>query len=210
MSSTKKRIVRSGDRHEQCPSSSLGCAASTLSTGSANLCNLRELSLTLRGCAETKSTLLGGLRSPATWGNAGPHSGECEIHGKDGVAGSIPAGGSTPRPTSGNAGQLSSSGSARPAHSGRDVTEGRNSSRLLMSPLISCFAAKRGPPALRRPVAWRLKSTYLRCCRALRPAATLHRGCGCVERSTSGQRKQADDIYVGDDVTIRSARSSHK
>ena len=43
-------------------------------------------------------------------GNAGLHSGECEIHGKDGVAGSIPAGGSTPRLTSGNAGQLSFSG----------------------------------------------------------------------------------------------------
>jgi hypothetical protein len=37
----------------------------------------------------TKSTLLGGLRSQATRGNAGPHSGECKIHGKDGVAGSI-------------------------------------------------------------------------------------------------------------------------
>jgi hypothetical protein len=43
-----------------------------------------------------KSTLLEGLRSPATCANAGPHSGGCEIHGKDGVAGSIPAGGSTP------------------------------------------------------------------------------------------------------------------
>jgi transposase-like protein len=54
-----------------------------------------QSSLPRRGCAATKSTLLGGLRSPATWGNAGPHSGKCKIHGKDGVAGSIPAGGST-------------------------------------------------------------------------------------------------------------------
>jgi hypothetical protein len=36
-----------------------------------------------------KSTLLGGLRSAATCTNAGPHSGECEIHGKDGVVGSL-------------------------------------------------------------------------------------------------------------------------
>jgi hypothetical protein len=43
----------------------------------------------------TKSTLLDGLRSAASCGNAGPHSGERKIHGKDGVAGSIPAGGST-------------------------------------------------------------------------------------------------------------------
>jgi hypothetical protein len=41
------------------------------------------------------STLLGGLRSRATWGNAGLHSGEGKIHGKDRVAGSIPAGGSS-------------------------------------------------------------------------------------------------------------------
>jgi hypothetical protein len=44
----------------------------------------------------TKSTLLRGVRSRPTCRNAAPHSGECEIHGKDGVAGSIPAGGSTP------------------------------------------------------------------------------------------------------------------
>jgi hypothetical protein len=31
----------------------------------------------------TESTLLDGRRSQATWGNAGPHSGEREIHGKD-------------------------------------------------------------------------------------------------------------------------------
>src|SRR4030095_16669890 len=42
---------------------------------------------TTGGLAE--STLLGGLRSRATWGNAGSHSGDCKIHGKDGVAGSI-------------------------------------------------------------------------------------------------------------------------
>ncbi len=42
-----------------------------------------------------KSTLLGGQRSPATCGMADLHSGVCKIHGKDGVAGSIPAGGST-------------------------------------------------------------------------------------------------------------------
>jgi hypothetical protein len=41
----------------------------------------------------TKSTLLRGVRSRPTCRNAAPHSGECEIHGKDGVAGSIPAGG---------------------------------------------------------------------------------------------------------------------
>jgi hypothetical protein len=43
-----------------------------------------------------KSTLLEGVWSRATWANAGLHSGDREIHGKDGVAGSIPAGGSTP------------------------------------------------------------------------------------------------------------------
>ena len=53
-----------------------------------------------------KSTLLATLRSAATCGNAGPHSGEGKIHGKDGVAGSIPAGGSTPRLTSVCAGQF--------------------------------------------------------------------------------------------------------
>ena len=47
------------------------------------------------------STLLGGLRSAATCTNAGPHSGERKIHGKDGVAGSIPAGGSTQNGRSG-------------------------------------------------------------------------------------------------------------
>jgi hypothetical protein len=31
-----------------------------------------------------------------SWGNGGPHSGSRWFHGKDGVAGSIPAGGSTP------------------------------------------------------------------------------------------------------------------
>jgi hypothetical protein len=31
----------------------------------------------------TQSTLLGGPRSPASCGNAAPHSGECRIHGKD-------------------------------------------------------------------------------------------------------------------------------
>jgi hypothetical protein len=30
-----------------------------------------------------------------TWGNGGSHSGSWWFHGKDGVAGSIPAGGST-------------------------------------------------------------------------------------------------------------------
>ena len=35
------------------------------------------------------STVLGGGRSRATWGNAGPHSGERWTHGKDAVAGSI-------------------------------------------------------------------------------------------------------------------------
>jgi len=45
-----------------------------------------------RRSAGTRSTLLGGPRPAATCGNACPHSGECEIHGKDGVAGSIPAG----------------------------------------------------------------------------------------------------------------------
>ena len=44
-------------------------------------------------------------RSPATWANAGPHSGECKVHGSDGVAGSIPAGGSTKPTTSVKAGQ---------------------------------------------------------------------------------------------------------
>jgi len=33
-----------------------------------------------------KSTLLRGLRSPATCGNSGPHSGGCEIHAKDVLA----------------------------------------------------------------------------------------------------------------------------
>ena len=37
----------------------------------------------------------------------GPHSGDRKLHGKDGVAGSIPAGGSTPRLTSANANQSS-------------------------------------------------------------------------------------------------------
>jgi hypothetical protein len=32
------------------------------------------------------------LRSSATWGNGGSHSGSWWFHGKDGVAGSIPAG----------------------------------------------------------------------------------------------------------------------
>jgi hypothetical protein len=41
-----------------------------------------------------------------SWGNGGPHSGSWWFHGKDGVAGSIPAGGSTPRLTSRNAGQF--------------------------------------------------------------------------------------------------------
>jgi hypothetical protein len=35
--------------------------------------------------ATTRSTLLEGLRSRATCANAGPHSGECKIHGKDGL-----------------------------------------------------------------------------------------------------------------------------
>jgi hypothetical protein len=63
----------------------------------------------------TKSTLLGRLRSAATCTNAGLHSGECTIHGKDGVAGSIPAGGSTKPMTSGNAGQLRVWGPVEPA-----------------------------------------------------------------------------------------------
>jgi hypothetical protein len=46
----------------------------------------------VEGVRTTRSTLLGGLWSPATWGNAGPYSGGCKIHGKDGVAGSISAG----------------------------------------------------------------------------------------------------------------------
>jgi hypothetical protein len=89
-----------------------------------------------------KSTLLGGLRSATTCRNAGPHSGECEIHGKDGVAGSIPAGGSTPRLTSGNAGWLSFHGLLEPAHTSRDVTEDQNLFWPLIGPLSSCFAAK--------------------------------------------------------------------
>jgi hypothetical protein len=56
--------------------------------------------------SQARSTLLDGLRSVATCANAGPHSGDREIHGKDGVAGSIPAGGSTQALTSANAGQL--------------------------------------------------------------------------------------------------------
>jgi hypothetical protein len=56
------------------------------------------------GNPQARSTLLGGRRSPPTCGNAGPHSGDCEIHGKDGVAGSIPAGGSTKPMTNANAG----------------------------------------------------------------------------------------------------------
>jgi hypothetical protein len=35
------------------------------------------------------STLLDGLRSPATSGNPGPHSGGREIHGKYGVVGTF-------------------------------------------------------------------------------------------------------------------------
>jgi hypothetical protein len=38
----------------------------------------------------TKSTLLDGLRSAASCGNAGPHSGECKIHGKDVLASPVP------------------------------------------------------------------------------------------------------------------------
>jgi hypothetical protein len=41
-----------------------------------------------------------------TWENGGPHSGSWWFHGKDGVAGSIPAGGSTKAMTSGNAGHF--------------------------------------------------------------------------------------------------------
>ena len=42
-----------------------------------------------------------------TWGNGGPHSGSRWFHGKDGVAGSVPAGGSTLVLTSRNASQFS-------------------------------------------------------------------------------------------------------
>jgi hypothetical protein len=45
-----------------------------------------------------------------------------------------------------------------------------------------------------------LRSTSLRRFRST--GSRLHRRCGCVERSTLGQRKQAGDTYVGDDVTI--------
>jgi hypothetical protein len=38
----------------------------------------------------------------------------------------------------------------------------------------------------------------------------VHRRCGCVERSTLGQRKQVGEQYVSDDVTIRSAKASCK
>jgi hypothetical protein len=40
----------------------------------------------------SKSTLLGGLRSAATCGNAGLHSGGCKIHGKDVLARQGPVG----------------------------------------------------------------------------------------------------------------------
>jgi hypothetical protein len=63
------------------------------------------ISMGIRTDQQMKSTLLGGPRSPATCANAGPHSGGREIHGKDGVAGSIPAGGFTQALTSGNAGR---------------------------------------------------------------------------------------------------------
>jgi len=40
------------------------------------------------------------------WRNGGSHSGSWWFHGKDGVGGSIPPGGSTQALTSGNAGHL--------------------------------------------------------------------------------------------------------
>jgi hypothetical protein len=41
------------------------------------------LGLTLPGVQTAKSTLLGGLRSAASYGNPGLHSGDRKIHGKD-------------------------------------------------------------------------------------------------------------------------------
>jgi hypothetical protein len=89
-----------------------------------------------------ESTLLGGLRSPATCRNAGLHSGERKIHGKDGVAGSIPAGGSTPRLTSGNAGG-SPSGAAGAGHirSGMGC-EGSARRQALIALLSSTFVVE--------------------------------------------------------------------
>jgi hypothetical protein len=52
------------------------------------------------------------------WGNGGAHSGSWWFHGKDGVAGSIPAGGSTQRLTSANAGQFRFSGRSDWPHNG--------------------------------------------------------------------------------------------
>jgi hypothetical protein len=50
-----------------------------------------------------------------TWGKRGSHSGSWWFHGKDGVAGSIPAGGSIHRLTSAN-GDESSSGVVAAGH----------------------------------------------------------------------------------------------
>src|SRR6266540_6067668 len=61
------------------------------------------------------STLLGGVRSLATCKNAGSHGGPCEIHGKDGVGGSIPPGGSTTALTSGSSATACASGAGEVA-----------------------------------------------------------------------------------------------
>jgi site-specific recombinase XerC len=74
--------------------------------------------MSCRNCLLAKSTLLGGLRSATTCRNAGSHSGGHKVHGKDGVAGSIPAGGSTHRLTSANAGQFRFSGCFDWPHNG--------------------------------------------------------------------------------------------
>jgi hypothetical protein len=73
--------------------------------GRAWLPRLRDVRGTAARCdrrthlAGELTTQLRHLRSAATCANAGAHSGGCEIHGEDGVAGSIPAGGS-PQPSS--------------------------------------------------------------------------------------------------------------
>src|SRR6266540_4783019 len=61
------------------------------------------------------STLLGGLRSRATCGNELPHSGSRWFHGKDGVGGSIPPGGSTTALTSGSSATACASGAGEVA-----------------------------------------------------------------------------------------------
>jgi hypothetical protein len=102
------------------------------------------------------------------------------IDGKDGVAGSIPAGGSTKPLTSVKAGQRPSLPGLGQTRSSRDVAEGQNLCRSLIGPLSSTLL-----PSSLASSQWAAGTAveeHIPVSRHVLSGSHQHRRCGCVER----------------------------